>query len=289
MELRKPAVAGMFYPKDFQELEAQIRGCFVHPRGPGALPVSKRSKNLSAIIVPHAGYAYSGPCAAWAYKEIAESQFADTYLIIGTNHSAHSQTATLIDDWQTPFGVVKVDAEFAQQLIRKKIAVNDPMPHLHEHSIEVQLPFLQFVSKDRLPDLNFVPLILAPDISVKELALDLKELIMDSGKRVCIIVSADFTHYGPNYNYLPFTENVPQKMHDLDMGAVKLIRELNGEGFFNYVKETGATICGHLPITLLIESLGKPSVELLQYYTSADIAGSWKNAVGYASLAFTEK
>lgn len=286
MELRKQSVAGVFYEKGFDELETQIKNCFTHPRGPGALPVSKRTKKLSAVIVPHAGYAFSGPCAAWAFKEIAESVFADTYLIIGTNHSAYPKTTTLLDDWQTPFGVVKIDEEFAKTLVNRKIAVHDPVPHLHEHSVEVQLPFLQFVSNDNLPKLRFVPLVLAPDLSVKELGLDLQEAIMDSGKRICIIVSGDFTHYGPNFNYLPFTENVPKKLHDLDMGAVKFIRELDGQGFFNYVRDTGATICGHLPISLLLECLGKVSVELLQYYTSADISGSWRNAVGYAALSF---
>lgn len=288
MELRKPTVAGIFYENGFDELENQIKKCFTHPKGPGALPVSKRKGKLSAVIAPHAGYSFSGPCMAWAFKEIAESLFAETYLIIGTNHSAYPKTTTLLDDWQTPFGVVKVDEVFAKSLVTKKIAVNDPIPHLHEHSVEVQLPFLQFVSKDNLPDLRFVPLVLAPDLAVKELALDLAELIMDSGKRVCIIVSGDFTHYGPNYNYMPFTENVPQKLHDLDIGAVKFIKELDAEGFFNYVRDTGATICGHLPIALLIDVLGKGSVELLQYYTSADLSGSWRNAVGYAALSFRE-
>ncbi len=286
MELRKPTVAGIFYEKGFEELEEQIQGCFAHPKGPGALPVSKRKGKLSAVIVPHAGYAFSGPCAAWAFKEIAESQFADTYLIIGTNHSAYPKTTTLLDDWQTPFGVVQVDLEFAKALVARKIAVNDPVPHLHEHSVEVQLPFLQFVSRDNLPRLRFVPLMLAPDLSVKDLALDLAEAIMDSGKHICIIVSGDFTHYGPDYNYLPFTENAPKKLHDLDMGAVKFIREMDGKGFFDYVHNTGATICGYLPITLVIEILRKASVELHQYYTSADLTGSWRNAVGYAAISF---
>lgn len=288
MELRKPTVAGIFYEKGFDELENQIQECFSHPKGPGALPVSKRKGKLSAVIVPHAGYAFSGPCAAWAFKEIAESQFADTYLIIGTNHSAYPKTTTLLDDWQTPFGVVQVDREFARTLITRNIAVHDPVPHLHEHSIEVQLPFLQFVSRDNLPRLRFVPLMLAPDLSVKELALDLAEAIMDSGKHICIIVSGDFTHYGPDYNYLPFTENVPKKLHGLDMGAVKLIKEMDGKGFFDYVRDTGATICGYLPITLLLGTLRKGSAELLQYYTSADLTGSWRNAVGYAAMSFRQ-
>ena len=289
MELRKPAVGGSFYPDSFQELEGAVGGCFLHAKGPGALPVSKRSKKLAGIIAPHAGYYYSGPCAAWAFKEVAESVFADTYLIIGTNHAAYPRTATLSVDWQTPLGVVKTDAAFCRELVKRGLAVDEKAAHLHEHSVEVQLPFLQFVSRDRLPDLQFVPLVLAPDLSVKEFSLDLQELIMDSGKRVCIIVSADFTHYGPNYGYLPFTENVQKKLPELDMGAIKLIKALDGKGFFEYVRDTGATICGHLPIAVLLETLGKCSPQLLQYYTSADIAGGWRNAVGYAAVSFGER
>ena len=289
MELRQPAVAGAFYEKDFERLERQLKGCYVHKKGPGALPISKREKRVSAIITPHAGYQYSGPCAAWAYKELAESVFPDAYLIIGTNHSGYPSTTTALNDWQTPLGVVRVDQELARSLIQSGIAQEDLGPHPHEHSIEVQLPFLQVSSAKNLDKLRFLPLMLAPDVSVKDLALDLKELLLDSGKRVTLIASGDFTHYGPNYHYIPFSEHVPQKLHDLDMGAIRHIKELNAEGFFDYVQDSGATICGHLPITLLLEMVGKATVQLLQYYTSADITGDWKNAVGYAALSFEEK
>ena len=288
MGVRKPIVAGQFYEGDFNSLNKQIIECFESKKGPGALPINKRNGWVLGSVVPHAGYFFSGPCAAWSYKEIAESEFPDLFVIIGPNHSGLGRTSTILDDWETPFGVIKADKEFGKKLINNSCIVEDEMAHLHEHSIEVQLPFLQFVSKNNLKKLRFIPITVGFDCNVKELASGIKKTIQESGKKICIIASSDFTHYGFSYGYVPFSTDVKENMQKLDNGAISFIKSLDSRGFLEYVNKKQATICGAVPIAVLIELMkGKAKkVNLMQYYTSADIVGDYNNAVGYASIVF---
>ncbi|PIY60562.1 AmmeMemoRadiSam system protein B, partial [Candidatus Woesearchaeota archaeon CG_4_10_14_0_8_um_filter_47_5] len=275
---------------NFLHLERQLAECFSHKKGPGDLPVSKRSSRMiKGAIVPHAGYFFSGPCAAWVHKEIAESAFPDTFLIIGTNHTGFPSHATMKMNWETPFGIVRTDDELIRLLVEKAGMVNDEHAFENEHSIEVQLPFLQFANKDLLGKLRIAPLILGHRVlyDVKALALTLQECIMDLGRRVCILVSSDFTHYGPNYHFVPFEGEPAERLYAFDQKAIDFIRKKDRRGFENYIDETNATICGAQPIALLMEILkNAEKIQLLQYYTSGDIIQDYKNAVGYAAITF---
>lgn len=284
MAVRKPVVAGQFYESDFNALDEQIKECFRHQKGPGDLPAKRRDKIIRGAIVPHAGYVFSGPCAAWVYKEIAESRPVDLFILLGPNHTGMGGTSTWLEDWQTPFGVVRVDSLFGKKLVTNSKLPNLPGAHLHEHSIEVQLPFIQFTNRDTIHKMTILPIVVDHDADIKRLALELKDAIVDSDKNICIIASSDFTHYGPMYHYVPFSSDVQKRLHELDMGAIKLIKKFDVEGFGKYIQETGATICGYLPIMLLMETLSKGKVNLLQYYTSGDIMGDYRNAVGYAAI-----
>ena len=288
MAIRKPIVAGQFYESDFDSLNRQIIECFESKKGPGALPINRRDGLVLGAVVPHAGYFFSGPCAAWSYKEIAESGFPDLFVVIGPNHSGLGRTSTILDDWETPFGVVRADKEFGKMLVSKSCIVEDETAHLHEHSIEVQLPFLQFVSRDNLKKLRFIPITAGFDCNVNEIASGIKKTIQESNKKICIIASSDFTHYGFSYGYVPFSANVKENMQKLDNGAISFIKSLDSRGFLEYINRKQATICGAVPIAVLIELMkGKAKkVNLMQYYTSADIIGDYNNAVGYASIIF---
>ncbi|MFH1399523.1 MAG: AmmeMemoRadiSam system protein B [Candidatus Woesearchaeota archaeon] len=285
MAVRRPIVAGSFYEGNTERLKAQIEECFLHKKGPGALPVDKREKRIKAVVAPHAGYYFSGPCAAWGYKEVAEAELPDCYIVIGPNHSGIGKSSLILDEWQTPFGVVKPDAELGRALIAKTELVEDRSAHSNEHSIEVQLPFLQFVNNGVLQKMRFLPICLRDDVNIHKLALDIKEAIVDSGREVVYVVSSDMTHYGAQYGYLPFSSDIPKRLYELDAGMIQRIKSLNPQGILDYTRETGATVCGVLPLvllTLLLKTEGK----LLQYYTSADIRGDYRNAVGYASIVF---
>lgn len=279
---RKPVVAGQFYASGFNELDKQINECFTSKLGPGALPVGKREKNIIGIISPHAGYVYSGACAAWAYKEIAESKFPDTFIILGLSHSG-SNSCLSLEDWQTPFGIIKNDKAFQKAL---NLPV-DEEAHKAEHSIEVQLPFLQFVNKDALDRIRIAPIIASPDLDYEELASMIYNAVQKTKRNVIIIASSDFTHYGFNYGYIPFTDNIKENMYELDKGAVKLIEALQADKFLDYAEETNATICGKYPIAVLLElsrKLGAEKASLLHYYTSGDIVNDYSSAVGYAAV-----
>jgi len=279
---RNPVVAGQFYPPGFDELDKQLNECFYSKFGPGDLPVKKRTKETVGIISPHAGYMFSGPCATSAYKEVAESKFPETFIMLGLSHSGFG-TCLSLEDWKTPLGIVKNDKE-----LQKAIGLPvDEEAHSSEHSIEVQIPFLQFANKDRLNDIRIAPIIASPDMRFKEIADTIFDAINKTERKVMIITSSDFTHYGLNYGYLPFKEDVKENMYSLDKGAIKLIESLDPDKFLDYAGETRATICGKFPIAVSLElckKLGAKKASLLRYYTSGDVVNDYSNAVGYASI-----
>ncbi len=288
---RKPITVGMFYEEIFELLDKQIAECFIHEKGPGALPSKRTDKEIIGIIAPHAGYQFSGPCQAWAYKEIAEAKFPDLFIILGTNHQAVGKAATLLDDFETPLGIVKTDVDFAKKLIKNSNfnIIENKQLHAKEHSIEVQLPFLQFANKDNLNNIRIVPIITGPEADHKKIAETIAETARQENKKIIIIASSDFTHYGFSYGYVPFQTKVKENMYKLDREAVKHIEKLDTEAFLNYLQETEATICGANAIAAAIEVAKKMKAEkarLLQYYTSGDIIGDYRNAVGYAAILF---
>lgn len=284
--MRKPIVAGMFYADNFDELSNQINDSFHSKFGPGALPVKKRTKETLGIIAPHAGYQFSGPGAAWAYKEIAESKLADIYILLGLSHSGFPSCISL-EDWETPFGTIKVDEEFQRVLMANSGLKQDEEAHAQEHSIEVQLPFLQFANKDYLKQLKIAPIIVSEDKNYQEIAQAILKTIEQTRKKAVIIASSDFTHYGINYGFFPFKENVKENMHKLDNEAIEHIKNLEAPSFLDYINNTGATICGKIPIATIIAScklLGAKKAKLLHYYTSGDIVKDYSSAVGYGAI-----
>lgn len=284
---RKPIASGIFYESTFDKLEKQIKSCFNHKLGPGDLPTKRKHKEILGVIAPHAGYSFSGPCAAWAYKEIAESKFPKTYVILGPNHTGSGAefSTYLFSDWQTPLGIIKVDKDLGNKLIKKFPDLkNEAEAHLEEHSIEVQLPFLQFASKDNLDKLKFLPICIKSHDYDKltKLALALLEF-----KDILLICSTDFTHYGPNYNFLPFIHSKKENLYNLDAKFIEYIKQLNSKGFYESSKKT--TICGRAPILTIMQfakAKASKKVLLLAYYTSGDIINNYENAVAYASIVF---
>lgn len=269
---------GQFYEADFQKLDEQIRSCFNSRFGPGDLPIDKRERRVFGVVSAHAGYMFSGPAMAWSYKEIAESKFPDVYIILGVNHSGFGRDFSIdLRDYETPFGVVKVDREIDLGLREEHIN--------NEHSIEVQLPFLQFANKSRLKDIRIFPILV--NNYDYEKCKELGRRIAKLKKRICIIASSDFTHYGSMYGYAPFVFNKRESMYELDKGAIEFICKLDGKGFLEYKEKKGATICGAGPIIITIEAckiLGSKEGKLLHYYTSGDVVKDYDNMVGYASI-----
>jgi AmmeMemoRadiSam system protein B len=281
MEIRKPVVDGQFYPSDPEELKEQIKASFLSKFGPGSLPKEGRKKHTAGAIAPHAGYQFSGPGAAWVYKEIAESIIPDTYVLLGPSHSGFSSCISL-QDWKTPLGTARNDSEFGKKLADNSgLSVNEEA-HSKEHSIEVQLPFLQFAC----PEFKIVPIMISHDLGYQKIADAIRKTAEQLKRKTVVIASSDFTHYGFAYGYVPFSENIKKNMYSLDKGAIDAIKSLDAEKFISYVNEKQATICGQLPIATLMKAVDVKKAKLLSYYTSGDIIGDYSNAVGYASIVF---
>jgi len=277
----RPIVAGQFYAEDPNVLKKQIESCFLSKFGPNALPGERKAKRLIGVLVPHAGYAFSGAAAAWAYKRIAESKFPKRFVILAPDHNGICyKPTTTTEDFQTPFGVVKTDKDFVEKLLKKCSFLKTGT--IMEHAVEVQLPFLQYACKD-IEKVRIVPIVVPSAANYDKLGAAMAETDEN-----CYIISSDFTHYGFAYGYVPFTENARQNIEKIDRKAIEYITALDAKNLLRYVESIGATICGVYAIATGIEAIkakGKKG-ELLAYYTSGDVTGDYTNSVGYAAIEF---
>ena len=274
MEVRAAAVAGQFYPENKKELEEMLKECFLNSKfGPGKLPEIGKERKIFGLIVPHAGYVYSGYTAAHAYYELAKDGKPEIVVIIGPNHYGYGYPiSTLSKDWETPLGRIKIDKELVEELVKREIA-DDELAHRYEHSIEVQLPFLQFIFKD----FKFVPICML-DQSFKT-AQKLSEILFEvlKNKDFVVIASSDFSHFEPN-------EIAYQK----DEIALEKIKKIDAKDFWYTVNTKNISVCGYGCITtllLLAEKLQLKS-KVLKYMTSGDVIGDKANVVGYAAVKF---
>lgn len=279
---RKPAVAGMFYEDDVEELKAGIEALFLGPLGPGRLPVAAPfvSRDIVGLVSPHAGYQYSGYAAASAYVEVAEDGLPDSVVIIGPNHRGTGEPVAVVSRgaWSTPLGEVSIDEEIADSLLSGSdyLAI-DPLAHQLEHSIEVQIPFLQFISASA-PKIVPITISALTRDSTARLVTDLGDTIAAalSGKNAIVISSTDLTHYESQ-----------QAAKEKDQLVIRAVEELDAEKLLSYVEQYNITMCGAVPTAITIaaaKGLGATRAELLTYYTSGDILGDHSQVVGYASL-----
>ncbi len=297
--MRKAIVSGQFYLSDKSALSGQVESCFFNKLGPGSLPKAFNLKQRKiGLIVPHAGYPYSGACAAHAYKalmEVKKEDMPETFIILGPCHSGYGRTpfSLSLENFETPLGLVKNNIELGQAFIEAASSLGlqqDEAAHKLEHSIEVQLPFLQFVYSLFKKEFRIVPIVVSSiDYdSCAKLARAIANVLDEQKmkKKVCVIASSDFTHYGLSYGFVPFTKNVKENLYTLDKQIITYLYKLDGREF--YKKATSTTICGAAAIVIAVElakELGAKKAELLKYYTSGDVLGDYNNAVGYASVA----
>jgi hypothetical protein len=268
-EVRQPAVAGSFYPGDKGQLEYQLNKLLLNA------PSNLVKGDIVALVVPHAGYPYSGQVAAYGYKQLLGKNF-DTVILIGASHRMGFGEIAVpdYDSFETPLGKVPVDLDFVRKL--KKISgkvVIDNKPHRDEHALEVQLPFLQTVLKD----FKIVP-VLFGSISLancQELAYALSFLIQDN---TLIIASSDLSHY---YSY-----DMANKM---DNKGNELIVKGDLEGYIKALSAGDAEACGApavITTMLMAPALGANKVEILKYANSGDVTEDKTRVVGYASIVF---
>ena len=280
MKLRYPAVAGSWYAGTPDRLRKQITELFMHRLGPGSPPsvVEEGPRNLVGLVVPHAGYMASGPVAAHAYYSLAKDGKPDVVVIFGPNHTGHGSALSIMNEgaWRTPLGDVEIDSETANQILSASNIIDvDARAHVYEHSIELQLPFLQYLYGS---EFKFVPIcFMMQDLeSSREVGKAVAEAL--KGKNGLVIASSDLTHYEPQ-----------ERAEKKDKMAVDAALKMDEERYYHAVEAYGISTCGYGPVIadiIAAKELGATKSELLCYKTSGDVLGDRSAVVGYASIAF---
>jgi len=273
-KIKPPAVAGSFYPDDVDELVRVLDGCFIsHPLGP--LGAKSPLPALIAGMVPHAGYIYSGPCAAHFYSCLDAN--IRRVVLLGVNHRSRGSRAALSpwDTWRTPLGDIQVDRELTEMLASKVPWITyDSAAHENEHSIEVQLPFLQRTAEA----FTFVPISLSHLSSEEcvELGGAIFNVLQATPGKSLIIASSDLSHYLP-----------PPQTEKLDHLALDQVLNLNPTKLINVVTQNSITMCGVIPAAVMLytaNAFGAKQPRLLKHCHSGDVT-PMREVVGYASIA----
>ena len=266
--VRNPAVAGQFYPGEREVLELEIEALTARAK-------TKR-EDVIGMVLPHAGYIYSGAVAA---ATLASVNPKSTYIIMGPNHTGLGSqfSVSASDFWRTPLGDVKINIELTERILKDCGKIHkDELAHIHEHSIEVQLPFLQ-----KLQEMfTFVPIVISASglkayIEIGEcLAKAVKELKIE--KETAIIASSDMTHYESQHS-----------AEEKDSKAIDAILNLDEKALIERVQELDITMCGFAPCAIMIAAakrLGAKKARLVKYQTSGDASGDRSSVVGYAGI-----
>jgi AmmeMemoRadiSam system protein B len=288
MRVRKPAVAGSFYPAGKAELQEAIESSYLHKLGPGRLP-SKETMvpdlKLKVCVCPHAGYVYSGPIAAHSFLDISQLKAPELVVIVGPNHyGLGSGVATYGEgEWETPLGKVPVDQDASKRIAELcGFVIIDPEAHRKEHSIEVQLPFLQHLYGGSF---SLLPISLAfQEKSIaRELGKGLAQLLKEAAEAdvsAALLASSDLTHYEP-----------ASQAREKDTALLKHVQRLDLDAFYTTLERRNITACGYGAVAAVMETcrlLGLVKGRVNAYATSGDVTGDDEAVVGYPSVSFLE-
>jgi len=275
--VRAPVAAGTFYDLEADRLRKQIEGCFKQPLGPKA--VEKDDNKLKAVVAPHAGYMYSGAVAG---ETISSIIIRDKIILLGPNHTGYGAAFSIMSEgsWQTPLGEVKIDSVLANAIMKRSSYIQeDALAHQYEHSLEVELPFLQYVKNS----FEIVPIVIAPatiDI-LKKIGQDIASVIKASDKKnsIMILASSDMTHYEP--------QTTAEKK---DRQAIQAILELDEDKLIEIIQRLDVSMCGFAPVIVMLSAvklLGAKSAKLIKYQTSGDVTKDTSSVVGYAGITIS--
>lgn len=262
---RQPAVAGKFYPA---QREALVREIETH------IDRNAKKNRVLGIVAPHAGFIYSGNVAGALYSRI---EIPDTVILIGPNHTGHGEPVAVMKKgaWSMPMGDIAIDQELANAICEETvIAKQDSYAHQFEHSLETQLPFLQYFKNN----FKIVPICIKrlKISSCKDLSEGIVRAVIRLDKSVLLVASSDMTHY---------------ESHDRatikDRMAITCIQNRDPLGLFKTVQSERITMCGVNPVTVMLlcsERMGAKEAELVKYMTSGEVSGNMEKVVGYAGM-----
>jgi len=290
MQTRNPIVAGQFYPQKYNVCIGEIEECIYEKNLPAELP-----KPIIAGIVPHAGWVFSGPLAAMVFAAIKkQNEKVDTFVIFGAAHGYYENIAAVYDKgaWNTPIGQAAIDEELAQEVLKNESTIANCDAHKYEHSIEVQIPFIQHL----FPFAKILPILTPPETTAIDLGKSVGHIIASSDKNIICIGSTDLTHYGPRYGFEPAGEGPD---------AFKWSSEVNDKEFIDSTlkldskemltnAEKNLNACGAGAAAATIEAAKAQNAakgQLLAQATSNDIMQKRMNttsddSVGYAAIVF---
>ncbi len=261
--MRIPAVSGQFYPSGPKALRKEVSRCFHGLKMNGS--------DLKGIVVPHAGYMYSGQVAANAFSRVPK---ADTYVLFGPNHTGYGSPVALSQEvWSTPMGEISSDKELGS-LLAGTIVDSDEIAHRYEHSIEVQLPFLQYRFGN---DFQILPICMGiqDEESAVEVGYEVANAVKQTDKRVVFIASSDFSHYEP-----------VQRAFDVDHYMIEAIEAMDVSEMYRRLYRENITACGYGPIAAMLSAskeFNATGAKLIKYMTSGDVTGD-ERVVGYAAI-----
>ncbi len=261
--IRKPVAAGQFYPGSKKELNLLIEAL---------KPKPTRKSCAKGVILPHAGYSFSGRVAVATLAQIRAPQ---NIVMLGPNHSGQGRNFALTsaESWQTPYGKVKVNQKLSKKILDSGSWIEiDSLAHQSEHSLEVELPILQYFFKQ----FTIIPICcsLADCQTYQEVANQISQGIRNDLKDTLILVSTDLTHYEPD-------ESARRK----DRKAIEAIIELDAKKLLKEVDENNITMCGTAPVAIALFCLSKVrKAELILYQTSAEASGDYSSVVGYVGI-----
>ncbi len=274
--IRNPIVSDVFYPSQPPKLIETIRGLFTHQLGPGAVPPLNKKKLDKSIglVLPHAGYMYSGPVAAWGLSEVMKIGTPESVMLIGPSHTGMGKPISIWDkgSWKTPLGELQIHRTLAQRILSTyEYAQPDFNAHINEHSLEVQLPLLQFCFGT---DFSIIPIAMMDQR--KNTAQEMGHVIhaISETQPLLIIASSDLNHYEPHDRTI---------MKDQEIIDSILTEDI--DGLYAAITEDQISMCGFGAVAALMEArIGTP--KLLQHASSGDSGGDFSHVVGYASLIF---
>lgn len=266
-KIRQAIVAGQFYPESAQEIKTQIKG-FIDSQGPKI--------DAIACMLPHAGYIYSGKVAA---QTLAKIKIKDKVILFGPNHTGNGAHFSIMTEgaWQTPLGDAHIDTHLAKKILASSEYLEDDfLAHAQEHSLEVELPLLQYFK----PDFEIVPVAFMSDdlAALKTVGEEIASVIKAEGLigKILLVASSDMTHYEAQ-------EDAVSK----DKKAIAAILELSSDKLMAAVSNFNISMCGASPVAAMLsaaKSLGAKSSRLINYQTSGDVTGDKSSVVGYAGI-----
>ena len=265
MTMRKPYQAGVFYPENADELKEEVKNYLI---------LSTEKEDIVGVVCPHSGYIYSGRTAGEVYSYIKSQP---TFILIGPNHTRQGEISAISTEgeWSTPIGQVTINTSLAQKILcLSNFLKKDEKAHLYEHSLEVQLPFIQYINSS----VKIVPICMQDNtINIcQDIGNAIANAIEAEKQKVVIIASSDMTHYA--------SEKMARRKDNL---AIEKILNFDPEGLLKIVNEKDISMCGSGPVATMIyatKKLGANQGKLVSYRTSGETNGDYHAVVGYAGI-----